>query len=221
MLRTTIKQAVSGFCIIILLVASSSIYAGGQLYRYLNDNGVLVIDDKVPPAYASKGYDILSRGGALIRRVPRQLSKEELLLRNTDESGAYLQQKEQQRLRDWDESLMLRYSDIADIEAAKVRAMSSFQIRITILNSNLVATKSQIERAQQAAADIERRGGVVPESRITNIEIMREDIEETEQSIAVQLKKIKAEEASYQQDIDRFSILLNRIESNRGSGISP
>ena len=158
---------------------------------------------------------VASSSCALIRTVPRQLSAEELLLRNTDESRARFQEEEDARLRAWDESLMLRYSDMDDIEAAQSRAMRDLKIRISILKSNLVSIKSQIEREQQRAADIERRGGTVPEDLSTNINTLRLEVEDTEQSIVVRNVEIESVKASYQRDMDRFKTLLQRVEMRR------
>lgn len=205
-----------GILLLSLGLGSGGLHAaGGQLYRYLNDKGVTVIDDRIPPEYSSKGYDVINSDGSLVRRVPRQLSEEELLLRNTDEAKARFKDEEEQRLRDWDKTLMLRYSTVDDIEAVRERAIRDIQLRISILKSNLMSIKSQIEREQQKAADIERRGSQVPAELSRNINILRLEIEDTEQSIAVRRKEISEVKASYQSDIDRFNTLLDRVQMRR------
>ena len=210
------RLPVVGFLLCSLLLTSGlTLAASGQLYRYINDKGVPVIDDNMPPEFVARGYDIISPDGSLIRRVPRQLSEEELKLRNTDESRARLKEEEDKRLQAWDKSLMLRYSGLDDIEAAQQRAMRDLKIRISILKSNLVSIKSQIEREQQRAADIERRGATVPESLSKNINTLRLEIEDTEQSIVVRNVEIEAVKAAYQRDMDRFKTLLNRVEMRR------
>ncbi len=147
--------------------------------------------------------------------MPRQLTEEELRLRNTDESRERLKKEDAERLRAWDESLMLRYSSLEDIEASQNRAMRDLKIRISIQKSNLITIKSQIEREQQKAADIERRGGTVPEELSKNIDTLRLEIEDTEQSIAVRREEIETVKASYQRDIERFKTLLDRVEKRR------
>ena len=202
-----------------LLIAASFFtlpaLAAGELYRYVNDKGVQVINDSIPPEFVSQGYDVISIDGSLIRRVPRQLTEDELKYRNTDASRARLQEEEAERIRAWDNSLMLRYSDIADIEAAQKRAERDLQIRISILKSNLTTIKSQIEREQQKAADIERQGADVPVELSDNIDTLRLEIEDTEQSIQMRREEIESVKASYQRDMDRFTTLLDRVEMRR------
>ena len=57
---------------------------------------------------------------------------------------------EQQRLREWDESLLLRYSTVADIEAARERALRDLRIRLSILKGNKRSLKQQAENYQIA-----------------------------------------------------------------------
>ncbi|MFA7554588.1 MAG: hypothetical protein WCY88_10095 [Spongiibacteraceae bacterium] len=199
----------------VLFAVSAPAQAAKQLYRYINESGVMVINGNIPPEFVSKGYDIILADGTLLSRVPRQLSEDELRLRNTDESRARLKQEDAERMKAWDESLLLRYSSIEDIEAAQLRAMRDLQIRISIQKSNLITIKSQIEREQQKAADIERRGAEVPAGLLKNIDTMRLEIEDTEQSIAVRNEEIKTVKASYMRDIERFKTLLHRVEMRR------
>lgn len=199
----------------ILMGLCLNLEANNQLYRYKNDEGVSVINFRIPPDFVHKGYDIINPDGSLVRRIPRELSKEELLLRNTDESRARFAEQEAQRLRAWDNSLMLRYSSIEDIEAAQDRAMRDLKVRISILKSNLTTIKSQIERGQLKAANIERSGGEVPKEMSTNIDILRLEIEDTEQSIAARRDEIDSVNAAFRRDMDRFTTLQDRVNMRR------
>ena len=54
--------------VLILMSASASTLAG-NLYRYENDQGIMVINDTVPPEFVHKGYDVLNSSGRVIERV--------------------------------------------------------------------------------------------------------------------------------------------------------
>lgn len=205
-----------------LAVAGSFGQAAEFLYRYVNDQGVTVINYSIPPEHVHKGYEILNRDGTIHKVVPKSLTDEEL----ADESSDAYQQKvaaeEAERLRKWDESLLLRYSSIEDIEAARDRAVSDLRIRISILRSNIRTLKAQVESNQERAADVERRGGQVPVELVAAIEGLRGEIAETERAIDERLKEIEVVEQGYQRDIDRFALLLDKVElrqkfSNRKS----
>ena len=205
----------------VLLLAANAVSAG-EVYRYLNDKGVVVIDEKVPPEFVRNGYDVLdSTNMALIRRVPKYLTDQELQERGSDAAKVQLREEEERRLKAWDESLLLRYSSIEDIAAARDRTVKDLQIRIAILKSNLSTIKSQIEREQQKAADFERRGVEAPDDLLKNIDIMRLEIEDTEQSIEVRREEIAGVKSSFQRDIDRFSTLLDRVQIRHQGAASP
>ena len=124
---------------VVLLVAASLSATGaaaGEMYRYTNDKGNTVIDYQVPPEYVGNGYEVLNDEGMVLRVVPRELSAEEQAVLLNRERQAEAAEAEQQRLRKWDESLLLRYSSVADIEAARERALRELRIRLSILMGN-------------------------------------------------------------------------------------
>lgn len=185
------------------------------LYRYIDDRGVVVLDDHVPPAYVHRGYTVLGAGGRVVREVPPALAPDEAAARRSSVQEA-------QRLREWDESLLRRYSTVADIEAARERALNEINIRLEILRSNLLSTKSQIDREQARAADIERRGVEVPADLIETIRLLQIEIDDTEDTIQQRRRDIDSIRLSYQRDIERFEVLLERLQLHRrGAGEQP
>lgn len=195
-----------------LAVAASLGQAADFLYRYVNDEGVTVINYSIPPEYVHKGYEILNRDGTVHEVVPKSLSPDELADESSDAYKAKVAAEEEERLRKWDESLLLRYSSIEDIEAARDRAVSELRIRISILRSNIRSLTSQVESNQERAADIERRGGEVPVELVAAIDGLRDEIRETERAIEERLKEIEVVEQGFQRDIDRFALLLDKVK---------
>lgn len=179
-----------------------------RYYRYLDSHGQKVIDDNIPPELVANGYEILNALGQVIKVVPRALTEEELRNKSTELARQILAEREAEKQREWDESLLRRYSSISDIEAARKRRIQDLTVRLTILKSNLLAIKSQIETEQSKAANIERRGGTVPESYREKLNILTMEIADTEQLIASRQKEISRAEGEYQREIERFTQLL-------------
>jgi hypothetical protein len=182
--------------------------AGSKLYRYVTDKGVVGIDDHVPPEFAKNGYEVLTPDGRVIQTVPRQLTGEE-------GARARAAEAEAKRLQEWDKNLLLRYSSVDDIAAARDRALREIDVRLSILRSNLLSVKSQIESEQTKAADLERRGVAVPAAMTTNMEMLKLEISDTEDSIAERIRDKSAVAASFQKDIDRFKALQDVVEFRR------
>ena len=192
-----------------LLLSQASLAA--NLYRYTNDEGVTVVDYQVPAAYVSKGYEILNPEGMVVRVVPRELTEEEKKVLNAQQELEAEASAEEMRLREWDESLLLRYSTIEDIEAARERALGDLRIRLSILKSNKRSLKHQVENYQAQAAELERSGREVDVARIAAIEDLQSQIASTERSINERGKEIEDVSAAYQKDIERFGMLLEVV----------
>jgi hypothetical protein len=186
-----------------------------ELYRYTNDQGNMVVDYQVPPEYVPKGYEILNEKGMVIEVVPRELSEEEKANRDIQVRLEEEAMAEQERLREWDETLLLRYSTIEDIEAARERALSDLRIRVSILKSNKRSLKQQVENYQAQAADQERRGQPVDVKHVTAIEDLQGEIAITESAIVDRQAEIAQVSSDYEADIERFSMLLEVVELRR------
>ena len=209
------KTLVRGYSAAVLVLTLPLAAYSGDLYRYTNAQGNMTVDDHVPPEYAGKGYEVLNEEGMVIQVVPRQLTEEELAERDIRDKLAATALAEQERLRKWDESLLLRYSTIEDIVAARERALRDLRIRVSILKSNISSLKQQVENYQMVAADIERRGGKVDIQRLTTIEQLQAEIGATERSIVDRQREVAAVQADFQLDIDRFEMLLEVVELRR------
>ena len=200
---------------LLALLASAPVALARDMYRYVNDQGNVVVGYQVPTNDVKKGYEVLNEDGIVIKVVPRELTEEELENVSAQEALAKAAEAEKERLRLWDESLLLRYSTVEDIEAARTRALSSLLINVSILKSNTRSIKQQVENYQTQAADIERRGGAVDVQRLAAIEDLQGEIAATERSIADRKQEMEIVEAEYQMDIDRFEQLLDVVELRR------
>jgi hypothetical protein len=111
----------------------------------------------------------------------------------------------------------LRYSSVDDIEAARDRALREIDVRLSILRSNLLSVKGQIESEQLKAADLERRGLEVPAGAISNMEMLKREIGDTEEAIVQRTNEKSQVAASFQKDIDRFKTLQDMVDYRRSN----
>ena len=211
MLKTLIH--VSLIAGVVLLSAGAA--QSREMYRYYDAEGKMVVDYHVPAEYVGSGYEVLNEKGIVTRVVPRELTEEEKAKRDVEEQLRLEAEAEAERLREWDESLLLRYSTLADIEDARERALRDLRIRVSILKSNKRSLKQQVENYQSQAADLERRGEEVDVERLSTIEALQNDIAATDRAIVDRQREIEEVSAAYQKDIDRFGQLLDMVELRR------
>ena len=204
-----------------LLSASLPGFSQGYLYRYINDDGTTVINYSISPEFVRRGYEILNPDGTVFKVVPRTLTKDELANRSGEAYLAQVEAEEAERLRKWDKSLLLRYSTLDDIEAARSRALRELRIRISILRGNVSALKLRVEANQLQAANIERSGGQVPVAVVGAITALQGEITVTERSIDEREGEVDVVDQGFQRDIDRFALLLDRVELRRRYSRTP
>ena len=202
-----------GLAVLLALPAATALAQKKLWYRYTDEQGQTVLDDHVPPEHTHRGYQVLNTQGQIVEEVPPAATEEDLAERRRERDA----EREQARLAAWDASLLRRYSSVEDIEAARDRAIKEIEVRISILRSNLLSTKAQIEREQSRAADLERRGIAVPEELTDTLQVLKEEIDDIEQSVAARREEIEDVKADYQRDIERFEILRPQVELRRKS----
>ncbi|MFT4612872.1 MAG: hypothetical protein ACI9NT_000005 [Bacteroidia bacterium] len=200
---------------LLLLLITTSTLAADRLYRYRNAQGNVVVDYQVPIEAIKGGYEILNDEGMVIRVVPREPTEEEKEANDVQSKLDAAALAEQERLRKWDESLLLRYSTVMDIEAARNRALGDLQIRVSILKGNRRSLKQKVENLQAQAANMERAGMTVNVERLRGIEQMQSEIAATDRAVIDREREIAHLEADFQADIDRFGMLQDVVEMRR------
>lgn len=186
-----------------MLLVSVSTQAD-NLYRYKNDVGGTVVDWRVPPEFAGRGYEVLNAQGQVVEVVPRQLSSGELqnkdLVKRLQQEAKF----ERARLAKWDKFLLLRYSTVEDIDAARDRALRDLKIRLSILASNQRTARNRLESVLARVADMERRGDVPLEQDLDAIAALRADIANTGRAIKEREAQVLEVTDSFDEDRSRF-----------------
>ena len=176
----------NGMLVLLGLLATN--LAFGDLYRYVDDKGVVVLDRHgVPPQFIGKGYEVLNEQGRVTRVVPPAPTAQERERLLEAEARAHS-----------DVQLLRLYASVADVERAKTRKLAELDGVIGISRGNLQALRTQQENLQSQAANHERAGRAVPEA------------------LLVQIGNLNREQASLQRDIERFLRVRQEAEQNFG-----
>lgn len=186
---------VAGLCVSMLLPLTA--VAEQVFYRYTNAQGTQVINHSIPPEYAQKGYEVISATGKIVRVVQPVAAGEVAAQREAEKL-------ERDRLAEWDQQLLRRYSRVEEISSAKQRKLTELEGNVAILQSNLRALKLQIVDQQARAADIERSGRAVPVTIIQAIESLAAEQVVTEQQIVLRRGEYEEVAERFDRDIERF-----------------
>ncbi|ONN72717.1 DUF4124 domain-containing protein [Pseudomonas oryzihabitans] len=136
----------------LLLIALPLAGQAAELYRYLDRNGILVIDRQgVPPEYAGKGYDVLNEQGRVIRKVAPALPAAELDRQARERQQAVV-----------DGQLRKLYSNVEDVDRAKARKLTELDGLMQIKKANLEAARQLQSQLMEQAAVQQRNGQALP-----------------------------------------------------------
>jgi chromosome segregation ATPase len=135
-----------------------------QLYRYLDDRGVTVLDRQgVPPEFVSKGYQILNAQGRVLQTIAPAPTEQEAQAAATHRAQAQA-----------DAKLRARYTGVDDLERTRQRQLAEIDGQISVVNANLQTLQAQQASLQGEAASQERNGQAVSPMVLDQLEALRQ-----------------------------------------------
>ncbi len=187
----------STITVFVLLLSS---FVEAHFYRYVDSDGQTIVVDNLNQGAIEFGYQVIGSNGQVLETIPRALTRQE-------REAEIVRQQEAAVLRAWDESLLLQYSTVEDIEAAEIRALQELDVRIGILRSNQTSLNTQLKTEQSKAANLERAGRAVPADQQNRIRDLAIELEATKESSALRREERVALQDAYRKDRGRFAEL--------------
>lgn len=192
------KASAKLFVLLVLTTAAVTAAAAERYYRYVNDDGVTVMDSRVPPEYVKNGYEVVTVSGRVVEVVPPAPSPEEA-------EALSAQRQREAELAEGDRYLLRRYSSVADIKAAKQRKLADFEASVSILRGNMNGIEAQIESVQARAANIERSGREVPDVLLENLKNLQAELAKEKRQFELRVAAKEALEERFDREIERFA----------------
>lgn len=174
-----------------------------EFYRYKNAQGVMVIDNHIPPEFVANGYSIVNENGQIVRRVEPAPTDDVL-------RAEYEKRKAVETQRKRDEQLLSRYASVEDIHASKKRVREEIETRIAILRGSMRQQQHTLDEQLERAANIERAGREVSAVLRENLSTLELEIENMRASIAKRKQELKEVDAEYAAEEERFRFLMQR-----------
>jgi hypothetical protein len=155
-------------------------------YRYVNDQGVKVMDHSIPPAFSQRGYEVLNSVGRVIKVVPPALTEQDIKALEA-----------RQAIKEEYEQLSRRYSSTLDIEEAKLRQLERLDANIALVRGNINSLKRQIDGIGTKAAEFERAAKPVPATLLESLAKTKNELANSENLMVIRV-------AEKQQVVDKF-----------------
>lgn len=198
-MKTVTALALAGALLTLEVGAAERNWDGKVLYRYTNDSGVQVLDDTVPPRFVSRGYEVLTPTGRVLKVVAPELTGKQL---------AEKQRREAQEAAD--RKLLKRYNSVADIESARKRKLAIVEQDIAILRSNITNLNRQIESEEVSAARTQRNGGTVAPELLVRIENLRTEVGVIQERLQLREKEAQQIDRDYDRAANRYQEIAGK-----------
>ncbi|MDA1073180.1 MAG: hypothetical protein O3A63_00270 [Proteobacteria bacterium] len=159
------------------LLIATQVSAATRLYRYVNDQGNVVVSYSIPSDRVKYGYEVLDgERFVVIEVIEPQLSDEEAARRTQRNLAIANCEVAMKRVR-------ALYRSLDDIDRAENRAVASMDNLLANTDANLSQLRKQLGEMQERAAGIERQGRVIPETLLESIRLSESQIDGLENDV--------------------------------------
>ena len=189
------------YSVMLWMLGAAMSAEAAELYRYINDKGVTVLDRSVPPQFVSRGYEVLDRDGRVKQVVPAALSPEQRQAQREAEQA-------RQRQRASDETLLRLYSSVADLDRAHSRQVQQIEGLIGTAEVGLLTLRSQRDEVQSRAASQERAGREVDAELLRQLDHIASEQGRLERQIANSRQEIESVNSAFASRRERLAQLL-------------
>lgn len=195
-------------CVLAGLLISGIVYAQpAQLYRYVDDKGVTVLGNRVPPEHVSRGYEVLDSYGRVREVIPAAPSREELAAHRAAREAQALQ-------RQSDTTLLRLYSSQADLDRAHARQLAQIEGLIASARGEIDGVQDQREVLQQRAAVQERAGREVDAQILQDLAHADDETLRLQRLIEAKQMEIKEVRANFVHQRARLGYLLGASDGD-------
>ena len=208
-LRNSVLSVVLGLSLVATLLIPEVALAEA-FFKLTNEQGRTVIKETLTPDEARRGYEIISKSGNVVKVVAPELSEEDYNAMTEAQKLAMIKKENEEREARYNLDLLLKYSNLNDLQAERERKLREFDISISILRGNLAVLRENAERQRSVAASIERNGHPVPEKIQGNIAEIEREMNEARESVEKRKEEKQAISAKYDADALRLESLLKK-----------
>jgi hypothetical protein len=177
--------------------------ASAELYKYVNEDGVTVLDSHVPARYVKNGYSILRMDGRVLEVVPRALSDREIRERDAELAEQRALEKAEREQKIADQNLMRIYGGPEDVVRARDTKLASIEGFINTSRGNLARLEGQKRTLESQLADIERAGGTISKDRLAQVRSVESRIRSNEAEIEEKMEEMDQLRANFSADLKR------------------
>ncbi len=200
-----VRAAPLSFALLCLGAGSAAVWAEGQTYKWVDDQGVVHYGDSIPPQYAQKESTVLNKEGVPIGHNNAAKSPAELAAEATAQQ---LQAQQKQH----DAFLLGTYTSVKDIEQLRDERLQQIKVQ-RVAAEQYVATLGERLSALQARAQNFKPYSTRPDAHRMPDDLAEQmvhtlnDIRAQKSALSTSQEEEVKTQVQFQSDIDRYKEL--------------
>lgn len=203
------------YLLIGLALATASFTADAQQrYRWVDENGVTRISDRIPPSANDKRIEVLNARGMVVRVIEpkREPTAEERAAAEAERLAAEQAKRDQAEQARRDRMLLDTYTTVEDLVRSRDARVSALQSQIVVSRDAMDAHQNHLADLEAQAAEHTSAGREVPAGLAKRLAETRQQYESMRDFVAARETEQRTIREQFDADIARFTQL-------RGEGL--
>ena len=184
--------------------------AGAEMYRWIDDEGVIQYGDRIPPEYSDRERRKLNERGRTTKVYKAPSTPEEIAEAKRLEDIRLAEEKEAAEKAKKDHILMATYSSEEDMLKTRDGKLASLEGLIQLTYRRNESMNRRIKQLTEDAADYERSGKMIPDVLTRQIDNIRTQTTENKSFILMKQEEQDVINRQFQVDITRFRELKEK-----------
>lgn len=151
-----------------ILSALISVQAEAKLYKWVDDKGTTHYGEVIPPEYANKDRDSISKSGLLDKR-PEKVNPEALRAKEEAEQKRKVENQATMEQQRRDSALLNTYSNENEIDMARDRSLVLIDARIESNKMLLISSQATLDGHKKEFDSRSKTGKKNPQSLLNDI----------------------------------------------------
>jgi uncharacterized protein YPO0396 len=183
--------------------------AMATLYKWVDNNGITHYGETIPPEYADKDHEVLNKAGRVIQTQEvmtpeRRRAKEQEDAKKREQAEAALEQQRH------DHTLLNTYSNVDEIDQARIRNLQQIDARINAINAYIRAANDNLAALQEEAANYDKANRTKPSSLKQDLLDAKNRLEQLQQDQQAPLAEKAALQKRFDADKARYIELTGK-----------
>jgi hypothetical protein len=189
-----------------------------QVYKWVDEKGVVHYGDAVPPQYADQDKTILNSQGVAVGSIPGRRTPEQQAAEAAQRKSEERTREAAAQSRQRDQNLLATYLSVDEIEALRDRRAEIFEAQARVTGQYLEQLRGRQKQLEQQALHFKPYNSTpnapqIPERLAEDLVRATGDIATQQRNLEVKRQELDKLRAQFASDIARFKE-LKRIETD-------